>query len=101
MDELNKMLGLGESEPEDEEMKNKYRRVFFGTHEGVEVLDDILRTCHYYDTLPTDNPAVIAMHNVAKVILNMMDMVRGDTTVEMLKQMNVLSSVRTTRTQLK
>lgn len=76
-------------------MGDTYRRVFFGTHEGVEVLDDILRECRYYDTLPTDNPAVIAMHNVAKVILSKMGLVESGNTVEVLKTMFRLSAVQT------
>ncbi len=90
------ILRLGKTKlGETDEMGNKYRKVFFGSHEGTEVLDDILRLCHYYDTLPTDNPAVIAMHNIAKVIMDKAGLIKGNITVETLRTMFNLSSVET------
>lgn len=97
MDDTEKYLGLAQLGKKQEEWSNKYRRVFFGTHEGVEVLDDILRECGYYNTLNPDSPAVVAIHNVAKVILSKMGLVENGDTVEVLKTMFRLSAVQTTQ----
>lgn len=97
MDDTEKFLGLETKDKNREEWSNKYRTVFFGSHEGTEVLDDILRECGYYDTLNPDNPSAVAIHNMAKVILSKMGLVENGSTVEMLKTMYRLSAVQTTK----
>jgi len=48
---------------------DKYRAVFMSPL-GLEVLGDILTTCHFGCTLDPDNPANVAEYNVGVTILN-------------------------------
>lgn len=50
-------------------MIDKYRAVFMSPL-GLEVLGDILTTCHFGCTLDPDNPANVAEYNVGVTILN-------------------------------
>lgn len=49
-------------------MQEKYRKVFGGQF-GEEVLEDILRICHFGCTLDPENPTQVAEYNVGVVIL--------------------------------
>lgn len=54
---------------EEERIAMFYRNVFFGTEEGKEVLDDILRELSFFSTNNPEDIAQAALSNAGKVIL--------------------------------
>lgn len=59
---------MADQETKEVPIQDKYRALF-STGLGMEVLDDILRICHFGEILNTENSAMVARYNVGLVIL--------------------------------
>ena len=56
-------------ETPDEELQGKYRAVFLNSQLGRDVLEDILRVCHFGRSLDPDNTVQVSEYNVGLMIL--------------------------------
>jgi len=61
-----------------ENVREKYRAVLLGPL-GVEVLGDILKTCHFGETLDPENTVQVSEYNVGAVILAKLGIFGPDT----------------------
>ncbi|MCK5504221.1 MAG: hypothetical protein KAJ10_03620 [Thermodesulfovibrionia bacterium] len=63
----------------------KYRNVLMGSEMGLEVLGDILQSCHLGLPLDSDNPQSVGEYNVGVVILNKCGIFGTNTLPQVLK----------------
>ncbi len=68
-------------------MQAKYRQTFLTPH-GMDVLDDILRHCSYFDTLDPYDPAAVALANLGKVIMANMGVISDGTTRDYIEALS-------------
>jgi hypothetical protein len=64
---------------EEERLRDDYIRAFNTPH-GRNVLEDLLRTLHFFSTLDPDNPTAVAERNVAVAILRRMGVISDENT---------------------
>lgn len=73
-------------------MKDKYRTVFLNSPIGLEVLADILTTCHFGCMLDPDNKVQVSENNVGTAILHKCGIFAEDTLLEVVQSLAGVSS---------
>lgn len=76
------------------ELQDKYRAVFCGGQVNREVLGDLLKTCHFGQTLDWENPGQIAEFNLGVVILAKCGILRNDNFQDVINSLCAVSGAK-------